>query len=267
MHQPSIRKATKHFVPKTSPCLGILIFLVFFCSSCNRTSSLENTKWKLVSMNGTPPLSGKDIKLNFIEQKFQGHAGCNMYSGEYKAVGKNLDFLDGMSTEKGCGSPEIMEQEKVYLDLFFHSVTYYRLNGKQLELLDQAEKVVLIFALVPPTPEATLEGTLWELTSFVDGKIAHGYADAPKITLRLENNQAQGSGGCNTYRMNYTLSSNSLKFDNIGQTKMACPEKNAMEQENEFFGILGSITTFEISEDRLFLATGDGRGINFRVQP
>ena len=98
----------------------------------------------------------------------------------------------------------------------------------------------------------------WSLTSL------NGQAplDGSKVTLKLENGQAGGSAGCNSYGGQYTLQGSQLTFRDLFQTEMACMEPaGVMEQETAFLQTLSQAASFQVSGDQLELKNAAGETI------
>jgi peptidyl-Lys metalloendopeptidase len=145
--------------------ISVLVFMLLtLLASCTKTgqaeppvqnSELSVTEWVLMSLNGTSPIEGKEITLNFKEETIEGSGGCNTYGGSYSASGEDFDLSDVYWTEMACMEPEgIMEQEQDYFQALNGAVRY-RVDGNRLELYDKAGAQVLAFV-------ASTSGTLPE---------------------------------------------------------------------------------------------------------
>lgn len=81
------------------------------------------------------------------------------------------------------------------------------------------------------------------------------------ISLQLDATagRAAGYGGCNRWFAGYTSSGQGqIAFSQAGSTRMACMEPaGVMEREQEFLDVLGKVSTFRLSEDHLYLDSGD----------
>ena len=105
-----------------------------------------------------------------------------------------------------------------------------------------------------------LNGTNWELYSM--GR----YSPIPgsKTTIRFEDGQVSGLGGCNQYGGEYKISGQRLSFSALYMTEMACvsPE-GVMDQEGRFLQFLGDAGRFEIVDGRLQLYGSEGETLTF----
>lgn len=94
-----------------------------------------------------------------------------------------------------------------------------------------------------------LAGTQWQLVE------QGGSAVEPFVTLSFdEQGGAGGNGGCNVYGGSYSLDGDSITFDGLFSTMMACP---ALDVEQAFFAALSSATTFALTDDGLVIRYGD----------
>ena len=105
-----------------------------------------------------------------------------------------------------------------------------------------------------------LNGTTWELYSI--GK--YSPITGSKTTIRFEDGQVSGLGGCNQYGGEYKSSGRTLSFSMLHMTEMACmsPEE-IMEQEQLFLQYLGDARSFEIVNGQLQISGSDGEALTF----
>ena len=99
-----------------------------------------------------------------------------------------------------------------------------------------------------------LNGTSWTLTS-IQGK--------PVLTdtqpsLSFDNGQASGSGSCNGFGGNYTVSGNKLTFGPLMSTMMACYPTEVMDQEQAYFSALSATASYRVDGNRLTLLDAAG---------
>ena len=98
----------------------------------------------------------------------------------------------------------------------------------------------------------TLEDTKWALLELKGKTITVEVNDnAPYLELNSKKASAYGFGGCNRFFGTYQTSGQSLTLGAMGATRMACPE--GMDQEQELFTVLGTVTHFEIHGSKLML--------------
>ena len=105
-----------------------------------------------------------------------------------------------------------------------------------------------------------LNGTTWELYSI--GKYSP-IADS-KTTIRFEDGQVSGLGGCNQYGGEYKSSGQTLSFSMLHMTEMACmSSEGIMDQEQLFLQDLGDARSFEIVNGQLQISGSDGEALTF----
>ncbi len=99
---------------------------------------------------------------------------------------------------------------------------------------------------------ATLEDTTWALLELNGKTITVKENDkAPFLELNSKKASAYGFGGCNRFFGTYETSGKSLSLGAMGSTRMACPD--GMDQEQELFTVLGTVTRYEIHGSKLML--------------
>lgn len=98
----------------------------------------------------------------------------------------------------------------------------------------------------------TLENTRWALLELNGKSVTVEVNDkAPYLELNAKKASAYGFGGCNRFFGTYQSSGRSLTLGALGATRMACPE--GMDQEQELFTVLGTVTRYEIHGSKLML--------------
>lgn len=94
----------------------------------------------------------------------------------------------------------------------------------------------------------SLVGTTWVLES---------YNDTPPIagtqpTITFEEGQVSGTASCNHYGGGYEVKGDSIRFESLFSTEMACMEpEGVMEQERAYLEMLGAAERFELVEGKL----------------
>lgn len=79
--------------------------------------------------------------------------------------------------------------------------------------------------------------------------------DTKQVTLEInaEAGNAAGQAPCNKYSCSYDQYNDEIKFNTITSTKMACDD---LGKESEYYTMLGTITKYKVSGDKLFLYAG-----------
>jgi heat shock protein HslJ len=107
-----------------------------------------------------------------------------------------------------------------------------------------------------------LSGTHWQLVSFGQPGAETPVSAGTPVTLEFqENGQAGGSGGCNSFSVQYQVQAGELTFGPIASTKMACTGAGIMEQEQAYFQALQSAGKFELTGDQLKIEYNGGQGM------
>jgi putative lipoprotein len=103
---------------------------------------LEGTRWKLIDISGTPPVSGSGVEevnvtLTGEGKRLSGSGGCNRLMGEYTLHRNSLRFKHIGSTMMACPDP-VMKQEQAFMAALKDTTTY-RITGETLELLKEQQ--------------------------------------------------------------------------------------------------------------------------------
>jgi heat shock protein HslJ len=115
---------------------------------------------------------------------------------------------------------------------------------------------------------AELANTYWKLVE-VGGKAVPAVPkprEAHFILRPGEQPSVIGSGGCNRMMGGYRVDGDSIAFERMATTQMACVE--TMDQERAFLAALGATRIWSIRGQVLELRGGDGRVLaRFEAQP
>lgn len=95
-----------------------------------------------------------------------------------------------------------------------------------------------------------LEGTIWKLTSMTGIPAMSINAEADNFTLKFNaaDTVLAGRTNCNRFFGKYKQKGKELDFDNMGMTRMACPE---MEYEDAFVKMLDEVDSYQIKGSEL----------------
>lgn len=254
---------------KLTIVLSILPLLAACSAATTGADPLAGSAWNLTTLQGEATLPGSSITLSFDEGgQAGGSAGCNSYGGSYAVSGEALSFGALVSTQMACLAPAgVMDQEQAYLQALGQAAGY-NLDADSLEILDDAGNVVLVFAPQTVAPDASLDGTDWQLTTFVEGEAASSLLAGSTITARFEDGRVGGSGGCNTYGAAYQAEGGTLSIDVAEATEMACLEpEGVMDQETRYLDALSAVDSYVIEGSQLTLSAPDGRQLIYTAQP
>jgi heat shock protein HslJ len=79
------------------------------------------------------------------------------------------------------------------------------------------------------------------------------------LTLQQNNLVVTGNSGCNRMFGHYAVSGNSIKFDQIGGTKMFCEARMKLEQQ--FLGMFEQVAGWKITGKTLELLDANGKAV------
>lgn len=106
---------------------------------------------------------------------------------------------------------------------------------------------------------ADLIGTYWRLTHVANfDTMPEGFREEPRIILANDGNM-KGHSGCNTMFGQYTQHNDTLKFNGIAGTRMACA--NIMALESAFHLALSNTASYRIEGPYLYLETESGQSL------
>lgn len=108
------------------------------------------------------------------------------------------------------------------------------------------------------TGAAALPGTVWVLTSYVDGTATSQVPSGVRVDASFATSTISGRAPVNTYTGPYTTSGDSaIEIGPLASTMMAGPKK-AMDLERAFFDALQRATSYSVDGDTLELADAGG---------
>jgi len=85
-----------------------------------------------------------------------------------------------------------------------------------------------------------LKNSSWQLERWERQGSVVALVPKTKMSLRFENNQVNGFGGCNRFSGSYNLLNNQLSVGPLNATRMGC-DGLVMNQESQFFSALQSV--------------------------
>ncbi len=108
-----------------------------------------------------------------------------------------------------------------------------------------------------------LEGETWVLAKLNGNEPIEGR----QPTLEFEAGEVSGNTGCNHYGGSYQIEEETIQFDGLFNTEMACLDpEGLMAQEQEYLGLLRAVNRFELVDDVLTLITDTGQSLVFEIQ-
>jgi heat shock protein HslJ len=224
----------------------------------------EGISWQLAEqiVDGTMAPVPADVVVTLLLEDGQavGNGGCNSYFASYTIDTSALTFGEIGATMMFCEGAA-GEVESTYFGNLAEVATWANTGGS-LVLGGADGNPILNFLPAATEPVDSIEGIDWLLTGqAVDGQLTPlpaGGAGPIVVSLRLQDGQASGTGGCNRYFAGYTLDGLSLTFGPVGATEMFC-EGAAGEVETAYFANLASVASW--SSDGASLSLADANGV------
>ena len=122
----------------------------------------------------------------------------------------------------------------------------------------QAPEAAVPDAAVPDTEATALEGTSWQLVSYVnaDGETVDAVPGAD-AGITFQDGSVSGNAGCNSFSGSYTVEGNQISVGPMAMTMMAC-EDALMAQEQAVTAALSGAATYAMDGETLQLMDADG---------
>ena len=100
-----------------------------------------------------------------------------------------------------------------------------------------------------------LANTRWQLISNQGALIIAGTT----ITLEFDDaGRVAGSGGCNRYGGSYTADADTIAFSQVFSTRRACLDQAQSEQENNYFAMLNTASSYTLTGNQLIISYEGG---------
>jgi heat shock protein HslJ len=204
---------------------------------------------------------GTAVRLTFQGDTLSANAGCNTMSGGYTIDGGKLVTIgDWATTEMGC-QPALQAQDQ-WLSAFLSSGPRITLNGDSLVLISGGTAMELLDREVAE-PDQPLVGTNWTLSSLISGDAVSSVPAGVTATIKFsQDGTVEIHPGCNTGSGTYSISEDSIQFNDLATTDMAC-DGPPMSVESAVLEILSANSiTYTIDSGNLTLMAG-ANGLQF----
>ena len=224
-----------------------------FTMSCNsgkkNAAQVLNGQWNVVAVNGQEVINKEEtpfLELNFEGNKLSGFMGCNRLLGTIEVDSlhpEKISFANVGSTRMMCPDMSLEQQIADAVG----KVQTYEVTAQGVNLLDADGIVLFNLAKRKAAPAAgveALEGK-WMMKTVKDVNIAE-LEKAPYLEFNVAAKKVSGCAGCNLFNglfLQEEDAANSLKFDQMAATMMACPD---MDTESVILKLLGEVVSFEI---------------------
>lgn len=234
-------------------CMAAALLAATACSTTQKVVNLSEItgEWNLTDISGKAVTASEDgdetpyIAFDTANGRLSGSTGCNRLMGSFdtSAAAGTIDLSQIASTRMMCPDPSV---EDAYLKAL-GEVKGYTLSDKgDLELLDSKGDAVLTFTRrVPALSGASLAGE-WKIEEVDTISLATDTLGEYTMTFTPADSTFSAATGCNTVMGKYVSNYVDIKFDNLGTTRMACPDMSVEEAVNRvlptvsWFGELAS---------------------------
>lgn len=214
--------------------------------------------WAIEEVGGKPA-KGEDAPfLKFVpaEKRVYGNNGCNVINASYtyNPADSTLSFSNVISTMRACATQGITDTE---INIALDATRYYSWELKDsqyyLYLFDSGHRKIM--TLMHQNFQF-LNGT-WSVTAINEEPV-----NVPdmKIVIDVDEGKLHGNTGCNLLNGDFTTDmerANSISFQKIATTRMACPDES---HETEFVVALEDAAYARpISPTKVLLLDDDGK--------
>ncbi len=183
--------------------------------------------WAIETVNSKPAVGETAPYLKFVpnEKRVYGNNGCNIINAsyEYNPSDSTLSFGNIASTMMACGMEGITDYE---INAALDATRFYtwRLNGDDYYL-------TLYDADHAPVMELMHQNFQFLNGTWAVREISGQSVDVPdmKLVIDVDEGKLHGNTGCNIINGSLETdmdSANSISFQAIGMTRMACPDPN-----------------------------------------
>lgn len=196
-------------------------------TSAELSKGVVRGDWAIETVGGKDVVGETAPYLKFVpgEKRVYGNNGCNVINAtyEYNPADSTLHFDNIITTMRACGQEGITDTE---INMALDAVKYYRweLRGSEYYLYFYDSAMKPLMELMHQNFQF-LNGT-WRVTAINDEPV-----NVPdmKLVIDVDEGKLHGNTGCNI--LNGTLetdmdAANSISFQAIATTRMACPDIN-----------------------------------------
>jgi heat shock protein HslJ len=199
------------------------------------------------------------VTLNFSDDGEVGGQACNHYGGTYDLDGSRIGFSAMSMTEMACEEP-MMSVEAAY-HAALAAITEVERDGDRLTL--SGDTADLVFELVPPVPDAALQGTAWVLESLIQGDAVSSVQGEPTLTLNPDGTLV-GSTGCRDFSGEYVVVGDEVEVTSLATTDQACAAE--LEAQDTFvLEVIEGGFTVSVEGNGLTLGKADSTGLDYRA--
>ena len=208
---------------------------------------------------------GVEDAVVFLIERGGGTAAFTYIAAQLNQDGQLVDAGAVMVEDRTQILAEIIEDGQVVLEITTRGPgdgdccpsyktrrTYTLESGRLVDTSAEPQDLVRISA-------DDLNGTNWILLEL--NYDLPSLADS-QVTISFQDNRISGSGGCNNYISNFSLSEDNpfvMTVEPVVSTRKACPDA-ILDQENAYFKVLESVSLWGYDHGQLALAYLDEQG-------
>jgi heat shock protein HslJ/uncharacterized lipoprotein YbaY len=139
---------------------------------------LTDAGWSATGVNNgaggvTGLVSGSEITARFgIDGRITGNAGINTYGATYTIDGAAMS-IGPVRTTRMAGEPDVMEQERQFLEALGRVAEFTLDEEGRLELRDEGEALQVSFVLAEPSADDTAPGAQRPGEQTLDGTVTY----------------------------------------------------------------------------------------------
>jgi heat shock protein HslJ len=218
------------------------------------SGELDGTSFESTSATGKDLVPGHTVALSFEDGSMTVVAGCNNLGGSYTVDGDTLSLgADSRSTMMGCEQP-LMDQDQWLATWLTAGVTMTTTDaGMSLT----GDGVTIEFTKADAAASSALVGPVWTLeTVSTAGTASSVPASVQAPTLSFTADSVEVFAGCNTGGAAVTTTADTVTFEAMRLTRMAC-EDAANALEATVSTTLDGAVGYVIEGNQLTLTNGD----------
>lgn len=217
--------------------------------------SLVGRAFVATSADGFALPDAATLVIRFDPGQLGVSGGCNLIGGAYRFDGAVLVADEGfMQTEMACDEPLMQLDTDVVALLGSKPTISTNAAGDVLTITGAAASLTLTEQ--QPPADLPLEGTVWTVTTILEGDAASGgFAVSP--TLTFHDGTVDVFAGCNNGSATAVVSETAIEFGPLALTRMACAD-DAMTVEAAVSSVFGGSVDYRIDGTSLELLGANG---------
>lgn len=216
-------------------------------------------------------INGKEVNSTAIyltidsNGSIYGKSGCNNFNLSYSSyTGKSCIKTNlGIGTLMACDEAT-MNLEREFLNAIGKKKFKIKQNGSTVKFKNWWGKTV-IEATIPTeqTLWSYIEKNKWKLIMLENVGKDYGKAF---IQFNLAENKVNGNTGCNSFFGSFKTSENTISFQQLGSTRMACLDDTSTTEQKMLQYLNDAILQFDVADQTLNFYKNDRLVLMFSVE-